>query len=604
MNKNLSVLILTALATTAACNWGMQTDEHGPSQQIRVSEEPSISTPTATPSPTASPLPTSTPTPHTPTPTPSGTPTPTPAATGWTPLLPSNDSRIVYVSASDPSNCRSYSVGEVGLNPVNPGITPGTCRTLEAAYALVRNGFPDWVLVKRGDVISLSDTLFWERNGRSVSEKMVLGAYGPATAALHGDLGTVLAPSNRSAFQFSNRSHIAVVDLYVKNPGASAMNANGFNIENNSDDLLLEGNTVDGFSTSILAYAFVAGSDMTRIKVRRNVLINAFPAPNECKSFGIYGGSTSGVSTMHDFLIEENNFIKTGLANGAAGGTGCQLAHAIYMADENAQNFGITLRGNLFLHNADGGKMDATDAVIEGNVYIKNAVGAGTALSSPNATIRDNTILDGTTYRDNTETTGILMNHGNLNYEIAGNLIAHNRFDSYGVSNPSPSVFGINTDTGSNLHIHDNIIYNWCSPYDDGTAAIGWYGGGYSSTVIENNEFQQNCANKLFRWDEGAQPWGTGIAYRGNRYFSARGNPFQILSFAQWVAATGETGSWIQITYQDPNRDAATYMNQAFQSLSGYAAFENAAALQTRLNWNSRITAVGFNAYMRQGFLH
>src|SRR4051812_49197087 len=62
-------------------------------------------------------------------------------ASGWTILQPSSDSRVIYVdnTAGGPGNDNNS--GQSTSSPVF---------SVNKALTLVRSGFPDWVLLKRG----------------------------------------------------------------------------------------------------------------------------------------------------------------------------------------------------------------------------------------------------------------------------------------------------------------------------------------------------------------------------------------------------------------------------------------------------------------------
>lgn len=63
---------------------------------------------------------------------------------GWTNITASADSRIIYVSNSTGNDANA------GLSSSAP------LRTIAAAIAKTRNGFADWVRLKRGDVFNES----------------------------------------------------------------------------------------------------------------------------------------------------------------------------------------------------------------------------------------------------------------------------------------------------------------------------------------------------------------------------------------------------------------------------------------------------------------
>jgi len=101
---------------------------------------------------------------------------------GWTMFSPSSDTRIMYVSASGNDstgavyNSKSYS------DPFSPSL-PSSFKTYAAAFAHARNGYPDWILFKRGET-------FYEAigsqivNGRSASEPFAGAGSGKARGAV------------------------------------------------------------------------------------------------------------------------------------------------------------------------------------------------------------------------------------------------------------------------------------------------------------------------------------------------------------------------------------------------------------------------------------
>ncbi len=76
-------------------------------------------------------------------------------AAGWTVVDPSADSRIIYVSSSTG-------------NDANDGLSARTAkRSIDAGMALVRDGSPDHLLLKRGDVFTDQSFANWYQSGRS-----------------------------------------------------------------------------------------------------------------------------------------------------------------------------------------------------------------------------------------------------------------------------------------------------------------------------------------------------------------------------------------------------------------------------------------------------
>src|SRR5262249_40883447 len=86
---------------------------------------------------------------------------------GWTVFTPSTDPKIIYVSSSTGNNANS------GLSANAP------VKILSNGVSLLRNGYPDWLLLKKGDtwtneVLGVPFAL----NGRSSQEPMLISSYG------------------------------------------------------------------------------------------------------------------------------------------------------------------------------------------------------------------------------------------------------------------------------------------------------------------------------------------------------------------------------------------------------------------------------------------
>src|SRR3954470_9244222 len=92
---------------------------------------------------------------------------------GWTEIGPSDDTRRVYVSSSSGSD-------------VNDGFSSATpVKTIQKGVSLLRDGMPDWLLLKRGDSFSGGEGLgHWVKSGRSAQEPMLLSAYGSGARPL------------------------------------------------------------------------------------------------------------------------------------------------------------------------------------------------------------------------------------------------------------------------------------------------------------------------------------------------------------------------------------------------------------------------------------
>jgi hypothetical protein len=162
-------------------------------------------------------------------------------AEGWTIFTPSADTRIIYVSNS------------LG-NDLNDGLSEATPKkTLSAGFNLLRDGRPDWLLLKRGDTWVGEYFSNWDKNGRSITEPMVVGAYGPLTA----DRPLIL-PGNRSFFTHNAGgsfylNYLSVVSLHARGSGTNSVGGIGvgFDTIGPGTGLLIEDCMFDFFGAGI-----------------------------------------------------------------------------------------------------------------------------------------------------------------------------------------------------------------------------------------------------------------------------------------------------------------------------------------------------------------
>src|SRR3954471_4975009 len=81
---------------------------------------------------------------------------------GWINFQPSADSHAIFVADNGDDR--------------NDGSMEKPVQTAKAAQKLARDGYPDWIFFRRGDVFGPLGQ--WTKSGRSPKEPMVLTAYG------------------------------------------------------------------------------------------------------------------------------------------------------------------------------------------------------------------------------------------------------------------------------------------------------------------------------------------------------------------------------------------------------------------------------------------
>lgn len=144
-------------------------------------------------------------------------------AEGYTVFTPSSDTRLLYV---DPTLGSDSTQGPTGNNtdyylgsspPGGDWENPGSINafsTVAAAMSALRDGFPDWILLKRGETYSISSSLdFTNLAGRSASERMMVIAYGTGNRPHLNP--TAIDGSSRKVIHFWVQPYLGVSGIQI-----------------------------------------------------------------------------------------------------------------------------------------------------------------------------------------------------------------------------------------------------------------------------------------------------------------------------------------------------------------------------------------------------
>ena len=412
---------------------------------------------------------------------------PTPSAY-WTTPVPSVDTRIVYVSSSG-NNANS------GLSEALPK------QTVAAGLALMRNGFPDWLLIKRGDTFTGGIT--WSLSGRSASEPMIVGTYGTGVRP-------VLRCGTGNGFRVSGagvtRNYFKVlgIDFYAQSrdpsfttPAAPSATSNeGLSWRAASLGAVFEDCVFRWFRDNINIQCTDSPSLPTHVQLRRCLSTDAW-------SDGVthsQGGYIYGVTSL---TVDECISIHNGWHETNAGAAGTIFNHNWYIANGN---LGVVFTNNITLQASSHGLQLRCGGTMTGNYSDKNAIGLlfGGG-SDPNITFvtgdaSDNVICNGTNIGGDSGANkqyGIdlqnnaTVNSGPIDYRaLVGvtcnrNVIANALNGSANLAIPTgPS--GVTYGSGADA----NIKYNWpvgsnMGSYADPTRDLAKYAGtlGYTATL-------------------------------------------------------------------------------------------------------------------------
>jgi hypothetical protein len=531
---------------------------------------------------------------------------------GWTVFTPSADSRIIYVSESDGDDQTAvfYTIGDslIGSDVFNPQGDIKPYKTILAAYAQVRNNFPDYLLLKKGDV--WFERLPNSKSGRSLSEPMLYGSYGDDELPR-----PLLKTGSNDMISMNNRSFIAIAGIHgyahTRNPDdqdyVSGMGGKGIRHTGFSRGLYVENCKFDFY----LEVAIHAGNtSLTNAVFRRNVVTNNYSINSH--SQGIYANNID-TCIIEDNVFDHNGWLiqQEGPGQNQANGQATIFNHNAYL--ENMKNF--VLRNNLFMRASSigckftgyGGPEAATLAkniIIDNNLYLDCEIGISIGGNeNPNVfrfndvNILNNIFLDmgrsRPTNRDIAWGIGAYFWNGG---KIHRNLFIHQPrqvlVNSYALD------FGGRV---SGVEISENITHGIFSTSsivrlrNDST---------FSNVSIKSNYFQSNYSAGLISYP-GLNV--SNISFSDNKYYSSKyeNSWFDVsgswVGMETWQSISYETGLASFVEFPDTSRNIEKYHNWLGEEPS-IDAFINEAVKQQKNNWRQAYTTCELNRYLRAGF--
>ena len=542
---------------------------------------------------------------------------------GWSIITPSEDSRLIYVSSSlgDDETAEFYAPRDL-IDIDNPGqIKP--FKTIEAAYANTREGYPDWILLLRGDVWEIHDKVQLN-TGRSVTERSVITSYGS------GEQRPMIKSDANETFRiWSYRRYIAITGLafyaYKRDPGSAEFSGWGLVDESTAiriyspkesvmGTLLLEDNDFNFFSKGI---SINGGGDVLDVVVRRNTIRNSYSERDH--SQGIYATHTSAL--LEENIFDHNGWYKqqVGTGNEKDEGQGNMFNHNTYFAKSFNSKFirNIFLRSssiqNKWTASSDSDSnidsIKSHDLWMEDNVYVGGEIGIsaggntdyGTGPRWKNITIINNVML--AIGRDQPTNRTLGWNIDATDWDgglICGNYILHT--DNLQVKN----LVGIRLNGHSNdVIIAENTIHGLITPNPSSkTGAISVNSDPKENIRISGNNIQLVDSNMRVLIADQIDS----VVFEENKYFSdldsAEWFRSQDVSYDidAWRPVSSDTNSTVEEdSFLEPKRTFETYLSSIGLSQS-IDEFSQQAANQTKSNWNRDFTAQAVLDYIRQAY--
>jgi uncharacterized repeat protein (TIGR01451 family) len=545
------------------------------------------------------------------------------AAFTWTDLQPSNDSRQIYVSQSDGTD-------------QNDCLSAATACTLSRGIGMLRNGYPDWLLIKRGDIFIGPLSSSWGLSGRSATEPMVVTTYGGAAARPAFHTGADVAFHNNTQMPLRHLRIVGIAFLaHTRNPNspdytgyAGTYGINLMALSQPIEDILIEGCEVGYYRINVRSHSLNA-TPLGNIRLRANYIHDAWSnyqgEVNQGFSQGVYTDNIDGL------LLEQNVIDHNGGLYNYPGDSrfivpppGMTMSnitlnffnHQVYA---NVANKNVRVLNNVFA-GGDGVQV-RSGGVVHDNIFVRTVVaivgGTDSGLVVPESgmggydfDIKNNLFMEGTDFPPESSTPGprgfgiSLNNTSDTGASIEDNLFLRDRSAApYGLVIRLHGVTCNQATTPVPCSIRravvkNNFIHNWRG----GIQALGVPGTDLLDVEISGNTTQTpGSAQSALTWVGSGN--ASFVRWRDNLYHSARtdGKWFNVgntyLNISAWSAAVGEIGAQAVLT---PVNNATVTFEEAVPGVGGtYDAAFARLRDQTPWNWQESLETSQLIGYVR-----
>jgi hypothetical protein len=390
-----------------------------------------------------------------------------PVSNGFTDFEESVDTQKIYVSASEGDDAND------GLSAENP------VRTLAAGVALLRDGYPDWLLLRRGDVWEESFGR-WVLSGRSDAEPMVISSYGSGSTrpilATGTNTGLITVGGGGSP---EHMNHLAFIGLHfhahTRDPSSAAYTEPagadivGFRWLRGTSGLLLEDCVFQSYIIGIVLQDFDQ-LGISNVRIRRCQILDSYSIDSHAQ--GLYAEGADGL-VLEGCLFDHNGW--NGQIHGAEGTI---YNHNIYI-QTNCRN--VEAYNNIIMRGASHGMQLRPGGTVEGNLFVRNAIALLVGGDEPvpggvEATVNNNVFLEGTDITPELPRGWGIELKNISSAVVARNIIAH-------LTTDSPNAFSVHADAEpGNITYENNLVYDWANgpldtpgPFVDPNRSVATY---------------------------------------------------------------------------------------------------------------------------------
>lgn len=519
---------------------------------------------------------------------------------GWTDLLAMyqhpdyyNDSRIIYVSSSDGNDVTGtwYTPNSavVGADPFNPVAPVQPFKTLAAAYSQLRDGYPDMMLLRRGNIWA-DEIPAWTKSGRSQIERAILGAYGPLTE------DRPIIPQFRTSYGV-NQPEDAFNFTMVTSLGWTGT----FNRQIGGSHFLVEDCATFNHRNSGMTIQGLGPTPLTRVAIRRCVIADRYPVYAEGT------GHTQGLyaTKVDQLLIEENVFDRNGWnPNGTDKDAGNIHSHNTYIS---AYNKYVVMRYNISTRAGSHGLQMGSGGLLLANLSVQDSIAIQMARSETDQTqgfegiIKNNVVLQPKDIQPTLPRGWGIRILNSAGILIYGNVLGHNP-DS---GNPlgiflEPDVrYGVQMQV-RNVTIDSNILHDF-----RGNIRTQQNYPNIANIRLVRNRIHDaasdaalvvNADNSIDQIAESRQNTFYSVAGPGNWFRSV-----DWMGLDQWRATVNDEGSFVEATQPSGDYTIPAYLETIGEAATLDSFYQHIRA-QRRGQWDHRFEAVAVVNFVRGRF--
>lgn len=361
-----------------------------------------------------------------------------------TPIAPIN---LSYTTFSPSSDTKMFYVNSLIGNDTNDGLTPTSAKkTLNAGFNLLRNGFPDWLIVKGGT--TYHESVNWNKFGRSSTERMIIKSDNNTSFKVYTGISDGISIG---VFTTPAKGNLAICDcdFYAdgyngSNAQPSAIHALGY-----LTNILVENVRAFGYCANFVFDSEEGG--MSNISLRFIGSFDAYRVGPEVHAQGLY---IAGCDTV---LLENSYFDHNGWSENITGAIPTIFRHNIYIQGHEGQPNdckNVTVRNILSMRAGATGMQQRPGGLCSDSLFIANPLNL--VFGTTGGTIY-NCVTTGSRDIDSSNPRGVGFNIVNGSNFIVDHCLALGDPTTMG----SQNVYGYAIDTATNVTIKNSVSWNW-----------------------------------------------------------------------------------------------------------------------------------------------